>query len=55
MKKVIVNKVRCKNWNDVIESKHIHDLVYCQCGMIAIDGVTNYQKFLWGKCYRRNS
>lgn len=48
MKKVIVNKVRCKKCIDITESKHNHDLVYCRCGMIAIDGGTDYQKFLWG-------
>lgn len=46
MKKVIVNKVRCKKCIDITESKHNHDLVYCRCGMIAIDGGTDYQKFL---------
>jgi len=56
MKKMIVNKVRCKNCNDIIESKHIHDLVYCQCGMIAIDGGTNLSEILMGEeCYRRIS
>lgn len=56
MKKLIVNKVRCKKCNEIIESKHIHDLVYCQRGMLAIDGGTDYQKFLWGnEYYQRNS
>lgn len=40
--KVIVNKVRCKSCDDIIESKHRHDFVYCKCGKIAVDGGKEY-------------
>lgn len=44
MIKVIVNKVRCRHCNDVIESKYAHDFQRCQCGTIAVDGGTDYQR-----------
>ncbi|SOC27590.1 hypothetical protein SAMN05880501_1248 [Ureibacillus xyleni] len=47
--KLIVNKVRCKKCNDIIESKHRHDFQSCKCGAIFIDGGTNYQRFGWGE------
>lgn len=48
MRKIIVNKVRCKKCNDIIESKHSYDFKKCQCGAIFIDGGTDYQRFGWG-------
>ena len=29
--KIIVNKARCKNCLDIIESKNVHDFVACSC------------------------
>lgn len=48
MRKVLVNKVRCKKCNDIIESIHEHDLRKCSCGSIFIDGGTSYQRYGWG-------
>lgn len=48
MKKIIVNKVRCKKCDDIIESKHSHDFKVCGCGAIFIDGGTDYQRYGWG-------
>ena len=48
MRKIIVNKVRCKKCNDIIESVDTHDFKYCGCGSIAIDGGIEYQRYLWG-------
>ncbi|GIO28058.1 DUF7695 domain-containing protein [Ornithinibacillus bavariensis] len=45
--KVIVNKVRCKKCNSIIESKYTHDFQRCECGAIAIDGGREYQRLLW--------
>lgn len=44
MKKILVNKIRCKHCNDIIESKHIHDYVTCKCGKVAVDGGHEYLK-----------
>ncbi|MFL0504795.1 hypothetical protein ACH0B5_03520 [Ureibacillus sp. 179-F W5.1 NHS] len=48
MRRVLVNKVRCKKCNDIIESKHEHDFKRCSCGSIFIDGGKYYQKYGWG-------
>lgn len=37
-------KVQCKTCLDVIESKHRHDLVFCKCGTIYVDGGKDYQR-----------
>lgn len=42
----IVNKVRCKKCNDVIESKHVDEMVRCKCKSIAVDGGNEYQKLI---------
>ena len=36
--KIIRNMARCKKCGDVIESRHVHDYVPCECGAIAVDG-----------------
>jgi len=45
MKKVIVNKVRCKKCNDIIKSTDRHKFKRCKCGSIFIDGGTDYQRY----------
>lgn len=42
MKKIIVNKIRCKKCGEVIESKSRHDFVTCKCGSCSVDGGLNY-------------
>lgn len=32
------NRAKCKLCNDIIESFHPTDLVYCSCGQIGVDG-----------------
>ena len=44
IKKIQCNKIKCKNCGDIIESKRIHDLVYCSCGSVAVDGGLEYLK-----------
>lgn len=36
------NKCRCLNCNDVIDSKHRHDFVWCSCKSIFTDGGLEY-------------
>jgi tRNA(Ile2) C34 agmatinyltransferase TiaS len=43
---VTLNKAQCKKCDDIIESKHRHDFVWCKCGAIAVDG---------GKAYLRRA
>lgn len=42
--KPIINKVRCRKCDDIIESKHRHDMVWCKCRSIAVDGGKDYQR-----------
>lgn len=55
MKKVLVNKVRCKKCDDVIESTHNHDFKRCKCGAIFIDGGMDYQRYGWGMGQREGA
>lgn len=38
-------KIRCKKCGDVIESQSRHDLVFCSCGAVYIDGGNDYLRF----------
>ena len=37
-------KIKCQKCSDIIESKHRHDMVFCSCKAIAIDGGRDYTK-----------
>lgn len=41
-KKIIRNRCQCVKCEDIIESTHVHDFVYCKCGNIFTDGGTAY-------------
>ena len=45
--KIIKNSAKCKKCGDVIESKHRHDFVSCKCGAIAVDGGTDYIRWVF--------
>lgn len=40
-------KVKCKLCNDIIQSMHVHDYVWCKCHTIAVDGGGEYLKMCW--------
>lgn len=40
--KIITNKIRCKNCNDIIESTSVHDFKWCKCKSVAVDGGHQY-------------
>jgi len=42
MKKIIVNKIKCKKCGDIIESVSVHDFKFCKCGAVAVDGGHEY-------------
>lgn len=44
MKKIKINKIRCKKCGDVIESKSVHDYKWCSCLSVAVDGGKDYLK-----------
>ena len=50
-KKIKVNKIRCKNCGDIIESKTVHDFKTCKCGNVSVDGGKEYLNELYiAKC-----
>ena len=42
MRKIVVNKIKCKKCGDIIESKSVHDFRVCKCESIAVDGGHDY-------------
>ncbi|MEA5004419.1 MAG: hypothetical protein VB081_13115 [Christensenella sp.] len=40
------NKIKCKVCGDIIESKTTHDLQYCRCKSVAVDGGKEYLRRL---------
>lgn len=42
MKKIKINKARCKKCGDIIVSKHCHDFKECTCKNIFVDGGREY-------------
>lgn len=46
MRKILVNKIRCKKCGDIIESKSVHDFKFCKCESVAVDGGHDYLRRL---------
>lgn len=44
--RIVRNRIRCINCNDIIESRHYHDFVICSCGNCAADGGLEYLRRL---------
>ncbi len=47
LKTLTRNAAHCSRCNDIIESKHRHDFVWCSCKALAVDGGLAYAK----RCY----
>lgn len=41
---ILKNSIRCKKCGDIIESISVHDLVYCRCKAVFVDGGHLYQR-----------
>ena len=46
MKKITVNRIRCRKCGDIIESTSVHDFRWCSCGACAVDGGLEYLRRL---------
>lgn len=44
MSNIITNSARCKKCRTIIASAHVHDMQWCKCGAIAVDGGHQYLK-----------
>ena len=55
--KIIVNRIRCKQCGEVIESTHVHDFKMCSCGSCGVDGGQSYLRRLYKTedCYEELS
>lgn len=38
------NSAKCKKCGDIIRSRNRHDMVYCKCKAIAVDGGSEYAR-----------
>lgn len=57
MRKIKVNKIKCLECGDVIESKSVHDFVTCSCGASSVDGGKDYLRrcFKYKGCFEELS
>lgn len=44
MKKIKVNKIKCKHCGDIIESTYVWDYKQCSCKTVSVDGGKEYLK-----------
>jgi len=40
--RIVRNSAKCRKCGDEIESRSVHDFVYCSCGAIFVDGGREY-------------
>lgn len=43
---ILKNSIQCRKCGDIIESKHVHDFVYCSCQSVACDGGKSYLRYI---------
>lgn len=48
MRKIRVNQVRCNRCREIIVSRSRHDLRWCSCRGVAVDGRTDYLRRITG-------
>ena len=46
--KISINQVQCKRCESIITSEHSHNLKWCKCRGVAVDGGRDYLKRLNG-------
>lgn len=47
-------KIRCKRCNEVVQSMHRHDMKWCSCRLIGIDGGSDYTRICYGPDWKSN-
>jgi len=45
--RLVVNRAKCLECGDEIQSNHRHDYVFCSCGSLSVDGGSEYLKRSW--------
>ena len=46
IERIRTNKIKCKKCGDIIESIDVHDIKWCSCGAVAVDGGREYLRRL---------
>ena len=49
MQKIRINQVRCDRCGEVVVSRHRHDLQWCKCRGVAVDGGADYLRRITGE------
>ena len=44
---MFVKAIQCEKCGDVVYSRHRHDMRWCSCGNVAIDGGIEYARISW--------
>ena len=44
MRRIIKNSVKCNLCGEIIVSEDVHDLKFCKCGAVSVDGGNDYLK-----------
>lgn len=44
---ITVNRARCDECGDILESRDVHDFQVCSCGNLFVDGGTHYLRRGW--------
>ncbi len=42
MRRIIKNSVKCNLCGEIIVSEDVHDLKFCKCGAVSVDGGNDY-------------
>lgn len=42
MRRIIKNSVKCNLCGEIIVSEEVHDLKFCKCGTVSVDGGNDY-------------
>ena len=41
-----LNRIKCAKCNTICTSRHVHDLVSCECGSVSCDGGNDYCRYV---------
>ena len=47
MSKIVKNCIKCNLCSDIIISENVHDIKFCKCGAVGVDGGNDYLRRLY--------
>ena len=48
MRRIIKNSVKCNLCGEIVVSEEVHDLKFCKCGAVSVDGGNDYLRRTYG-------